>query len=182
MTDYDDSPVYDAPKQRGPGTKKELSALDAWDHVHRLFGVGSYSPADGLWWEYRRDQTMRLKSRMTRLSQTPADVIREADYCKAHGINIENASWVTKYYYEAKVWEKERDNERSRVSLEDRINAAVAEEIAFDSFSAWIDRLVLSQGPAREEVLTEWTQWSNQRKAARSSSSSPSRSSADRTA
>ncbi len=177
----DEEPIYDAPKHPLPGTPHELNAFDAWDHIHRLFGVGDWTPEQGPWWQHRRDMGTRLKSRMTRLSQTPADVIREADYCKAMGIHIENATWVTKYYYEAKRWAEAAENERSRASIEDRINVAIQTEMAHDKTSAWIDRLVLAQGPAREEVLTEWQAW-NQGRRAQSSSSSPSRSRDGRTA
>jgi hypothetical protein len=160
-------------------TASKPTASDAWDHIHRLFGVGDWSPDDEQpWWEFRRDQAMRLKARMTRLNLTPEEVMRCADYCKAEGIDIRNATWVTKHYYEAKKWAEQRENERSRHDVEDRISEAIATEMDHDHDSPWISKLMLAQGSYREEVLDEWQAWNRQR----SSSPSPRANPGPRTA
>lgn len=136
------------------------SATDAWDYVHKLFGVGTWTEDSGIpWWKYRQGEATKLKARMTRLNQTPQDVINEADYCKANGIRIDNATWVCKTYYEAKAWAAERDNERSRADVDERISEAIAFEMDLDKDSPWISRLMLAQGDYRKTALEEWEDW-----------------------
>ena len=160
-------------------TREKPTATDAWDHVHALFGIGDWSPDDDLpWWEYRQQQASRLKARMTKLTLSAQDVMLCADYCKANGIDIRNATWVTKHYYDAKHWQTERENERSRIDIETRISNAIATEMDHDHDSPWVSKLMLAQGAYREEVLDVWMQWN----ATRSSSTSRSRSGENRTA
>jgi hypothetical protein len=136
------------------------TASDAWDHVHRLFGIGEWTEDSGVpWWQYRQEQAGRLKARMTRLGQTPEDVMLEADYCHAEGITIRNALWVLKHYYEAKRWGEQRENERSRGDLEARIDDAIAYEMDLDKDSPWISRLMLAQGDYRRQAVEEWEDW-----------------------
>lgn len=146
-------------------TVESLTVADAWDHIHHLFGVGDWTEDSGLpWWKWRIEMVTRLKARATRLGVSPEELVMCADYCKAEGIDIRNAVWVTRYYYEAKRWSTERDNERSRAGIEDRISAAVAQEMEHDEDSPWISRLLNSQGHYREEVLAEWETWSRTRR------------------
>ena len=138
-------------------SREKPTATDAWDHVHALFGIGDWSPDDDLpWWEYRQQQASRLKARMTKLTLTAQDVMLCADYCKANGIDIRNATWVTQYYYEARRWQTERENERSRIDIETRISDAIATEMDHDHDSPWVSKLMLAQGAYREEVLDDW--------------------------
>lgn len=142
-----------------------MTPTAAWDHVFRLFGCGDWDPDtyEDPWWKWRQKEATKLKARMTRLSITPEEICLCADYCKATGIDIRNTTWVVKYLYEAKAWGKRRDNERSRMDISDRINAAISVEMAYDVDSDWISRLTLVSGDAREEVLAQWTEWSRNR-------------------
>jgi hypothetical protein len=128
-----------------------------WDHLQRLFGVGTWDDGHEPFWRYRTREAAKIKARRARLHVTVAELVIAADYCKAHRIDIRNAAWLYRHLADAKTWHNQQQRALTAASLDELIADAVAAETTADPDSPWIDRLIRAHGPHRQEVYDAWT-------------------------
>lgn len=126
-----------------------------WDMLHSLLGVGNFDDSGSdPWFHFRMTEIAKLKAmrRKRRISlKELADVAR---YCVQHGERVD-ASWqLCGFMADAK-------REARRIAVPE-LSKQVSEALACERTSpgpdspTWIERLLLTRGPFRREVLDEW--------------------------
>ena len=128
-----------------------------FDMLHSLFGIGNFDE-DGTvpWFRFRMTEIAKLKAIRKRRSITLADYAMTARYCQRHQVQVKESWQLCGFIADAK-----REARRIAVpELSQEIHDALALERALpgpDSVT-WIERLLLTRGPFRREVLDEWKQ------------------------
>lgn len=145
-----------------PGGAGMTTDVSTWTHT-RLFdfiqetlGVGDFS---GEPWEYhgwRMRQIGQIKRVMQRRRVSIGEMVMCVEYCKAKRIQPETHAGLLLHYDAAKKWAASRRTEL----IDEDIDSAVAIEqertLSDQEASRWIDMLLRSTGPSREEVLAKW--------------------------
>jgi hypothetical protein len=128
-----------------------------FDMLHSLFGIGNFDEAGSVpWFRFRITEIAKLKAIRRRRSITLADYAMTARYCQRHHEQVKETWQVCGFIADAK-----REARRIAVpELSQEIHAALETERALpgpDS-AAWVERLLLTRGLFRREVLDEWKQ------------------------
>jgi len=127
-----------------------------FDMLHSLFGIGDFDEDGVPWFRFRMTEIAKLKAIRKRRSITLADFAMTARYCHRHHEQVKESWQLCGFIADAK-----REARRIAVpELSQEIHAALDLERALpgpDS-STWIERLLLTRGPFRRDVLDEWKQ------------------------
>lgn len=128
-----------------------------FDMLHSLFGIGNFDESGSVpWFRFRMTEIAKLKAIRKRRSITLADYAMTARYCHRHHEQVKESWQVCGFIADAK-----REARRIAVpELSQEIHAALEIERALpgpDS-AAWVERLLLTRGLFRREVLAEWKQ------------------------
>lgn len=136
--------------------KTPATDVELWDYLQRLFGVGDWDEDDPRpFWKYRGLEGHKLGLLRRKRGASVAELVVTADYCKAHRIDVRNASWLYRHIADAKRWNNARSQVEVNRDLDEAIAAAIAHE-AQDPNSEWFGRLVRVTGEHREEVYRSW--------------------------
>jgi hypothetical protein len=130
---------------------------ELFDMLHSLFGIGNFDDSGAVpWFRFRIAEIAKLKGIRKRRSITLADFAVTARYIQRHHEQVKESWQVCGFMADAK-----REARRIAVpALSLDISAALELERALpgpDS-ATWIERLLLTRGPFRREVLAEWKQ------------------------
>jgi len=127
-----------------------------FDMLHSLFGIGNFDEDAVQWFQFRMREIAKLKAIRKRRSITLADYAMTARYCQRHQEQVKESWQLCGFIADAK-----REARRIAVpELSQEIHAALEAERALpgpDS-ATWIERLLLTRGPFRRDVLDEWKQ------------------------
>jgi hypothetical protein len=135
-----------------PKTDAEL-----FDMLHSLFGIGNFDDSGAVpWWQFRIREIAKLKAIRKRRSITLADFAMSARYCHRHREQVKESWQLCGFIADA-----QREARRIAVpALSREIHAALETErtLPGPDSAAWVERLLLTRGPFRREVLAEWKQ------------------------
>jgi hypothetical protein len=128
-----------------------------FDMLHSLFGIGDFDEAGSVpWFRFRIVEIAKLRAIRKRRSITLADFAMTARYCHRHHEQVKESWQVCGFIADAK-----REARRIAVpELSQEIHAALEIERALpgpDS-ATWVERLLLTRGLFRRDVLNEWKQ------------------------
>jgi len=128
-----------------------------FDMLHSLFGVGDFDEAGTVpWFRFRMTEIAKLKAIRKHRSITLADFAMTARYCQRHQEQVKESWQLCGFIADAK-----REARRIAVpELSQEVHAALEAERALpgpDS-ATWVERLLLTRGPFRRDVLNEWKQ------------------------
>jgi hypothetical protein len=128
-----------------------------FDMLHSLFGVGDFDEAGtDPWFKFRIREIAKLKAIRRKRSISLADYAMTARYCYHHHEQVKESWQLCGFIADAK-----REARRIAVpELSQEIHAALEAERALpgpDS-ATWVERLLLTRGPFRRDVLDEWKQ------------------------
>jgi hypothetical protein len=137
--------------------KEPKSDAELFDMLHEIFGIGDFDETGAVpWFRFRIAEIAKLKAIRKRRSITLADYAMTARYCHRHGERVKESWQVCGFIADAK-----REARRIAVpALSLDISAALEAERALpgpDS-AIWVERLLLTRGPFRRDVLNEWKQ------------------------
>ena len=126
-----------------------------FDMLHSLFGVGDFDDSGPVpWFKFRMTEIAKLKAIRKHRGITLADLAMTARYCLQHKERVDQTWQLCGFIADAK-----REARRIAVpELSKQVSAALECERTSpgpDS-STWIERLLLTRGPFRREVLDEW--------------------------
>ncbi len=128
---------------------------DLFDLLQQLFGVGEFDEDGSLqWWQYRQREVSKIKRSRTSRMVTIADLACAAQYCKAHGIDIRNVTWLYQHILPALRWQTRKDAEEANRYLDEEMERALSIEYSATDDAGWYDRLVRAQD--RAFVLSQW--------------------------
>jgi hypothetical protein len=137
-----------------PNLKGEPSNdIELFDMLHSLFGIGDWEEGTP-WWRHRANEIAKLRGIRKRRSITLADFALTARYCYRHKEKVTESWQLCGFIADAK-------REARRIAVPDlsrQVSEAIASERALpgpDS-DTWIERLLLTRGPFRQEVLDQW--------------------------
>ena len=127
-----------------------------FDMLHSLFGVGDFDDSDQQWFKFRMREIAKLKAIRKRRSITLADFAMTARYCHRHHEQVKESWQLCGFIADAK-----REARRIAVpELSQEVHAALEAERALPgpNSATWVERLLLTRGPFRRDVLNEWKQ------------------------
>lgn len=128
---------------------------EVFDMIHGLFGIGDYSEDDpDPWHRFRMVEISKIKAIQKKRRWTCAEFASAARYCHRHGITITKTWDLLPFHGQAAI----EDIQNARLRKEAALQEAVALErsVGWDDSSEWANRLELSSGRGREELLEEW--------------------------
>ena len=130
---------------------------ELFDLLVRDFGVGDWDEATSPqpYWKWRAIEVGKIKRVRTARKVRLDDLALAAEYCKAHGYDVRDATWLYKHVLPALRWDRERRAVASTSSFEEQMATAVGEAYAAGDMD-WVGRLTRAQGATREQVLAEW--------------------------
>ena len=132
---------------------------ELWDRVHALFGIGNWHEGLGVpFWKYRALEIHKVKLKRVKQRVSCAELAVAADYCKTHGIDVRDVSWLYQHLGDAGAWHRERQRALATADIDELIAEAVAIEVTQPG-SPWIDRLIRARGHHRIEVYASWKTW-----------------------
>jgi hypothetical protein len=137
--------------------KEPKTDAQLFDMLHELFGIGNFDESGSVpWFRFRITEIAKLKAIRKRRSITLADFAMTARYCQRHQEQVKESWQVCGFIADAK-----REARRIAVpELSQEIHTALEIERALpgpDS-ATWVERLLLTRGLFRREVLDEWKQ------------------------
>jgi hypothetical protein len=128
-----------------------------FDMLHSLFGIGDFDEAgDVPWFRFRMTEIAKLKAIRKRRGITLADFAMTARYCQRHREQVKESWQLCGFIADAK-----REARRIAVpELSQEVHAALEAERALPGPNStyWVERLLLTRGPFRRDVLDGWKQ------------------------
>lgn len=128
-----------------------------FDMLHSLFGIGNFDESGAVpWFRFRITEIAKLGAIRKRRSITLADYAMTARYCHQHGEQVKESWQVCGFIADAK-----REARRIAVpELSQEIHAALEVErtLPGPDSAMWVERLLLTRGLFRRNVLDEWKQ------------------------
>lgn len=126
-----------------------------FDMLHGLFGFGDFEE-DGSepWHHFRMVEISKIKAIRKKRRWTIPDFVLVARHCADTGVRIDRVWDLLAHYAAAKA----ADVANARLRREERVREAIAAELAsgLPDSAAWVQRLELSTGRGRLELLEEW--------------------------
>ena len=128
-----------------------------FDMLHSLFGIGDFDESGTVpWFRFRMTEIAKLKAIRKRRSISLADFAMTARYCQGHQEQVKESWQVCGFIADAK-----REARRIAVpELSQEVHVALEIERALPGPNSayWVERLLLTRGPFRRDVLDGWKQ------------------------